>query len=142
MAQEVFLRTLDRLDRVDSVDALGPFLKGVARNVIRERQRKYARESQAYMRFVEDRSGEPVGSEKAAWLTDPEVLAALRSCVSNLSEQAQQMLAMRYTDQRTSQQIGEHVGMKAAAVRTAMRRARIALLKCIHSTYRPASEMT
>ena len=65
VAQEAFIRALDRLDRVESVAALGPFLKGVARNVVRERRRKYARESRAYARLVEDRSGTPCRNGKS-----------------------------------------------------------------------------
>lgn len=142
VAQELFLRALDRLDRVSGIDALGAFLRGIARNVVRERQRKYARENRAYMRFVEDRFGKKSAIEEASWLTDPEMLAALRSCLANLPEQSREMLAMRYTDETTSGQIGQKVGMTAAAVRTAMRRARAALLKCIQSTYGPAARST
>lgn len=141
VAQEVFLRALDRLHLVESVDVLGAYLKGVARNVVREQRRKYARENRAFLRLVEERCEVFLASEQAHALADPEVLSALRSCLSNLPEQSRQMLAMKYTDQQTSREIGETIGMNPDAVRTAMRRARISLLKCIQTNYQPAAEI-
>ena len=142
VAQEVFLRAIERLDRVTDVDALGPFLRGIARNVVRERQRKYSREGQAYRRFVEERCETASASEKASWLADPELLAALRACVDALPDKSRDMLALRYDEQLNSAPIGRQVGLNAAAVRTAMRRARVALLKCIRSSYEPAMDAT
>jgi RNA polymerase sigma-70 factor (ECF subfamily) len=142
VAQDVFLRAIERLDRVTDVDSLGSFLRGIARNVVRERQRKYAREGQAYMRFVEERCETASASEKASWLADPELLAALRACVDALSDRSREMLALRYDEELNSDQIGQQVGLNGAAVRTAMRRARSALLKCIQSSYGPAIDAT
>lgn len=142
MAQDVFLRAIERLDRVTDVDSLGSFLRGIARNVVRERQRKYAREGQAYMRFVEERCETASTSGKASWLADPELLAALRACVDALSDRSREMLALRYDEELNSDQIGQQVGLNGAAVRTAMRRARSALLKCIQSSYGPAIDAT
>ena len=142
VAQEVFLRALERLDRVTDVDELAAFLRGIARNVVRESQRKHARENQAYMRFAEEHCQTDTAIEKALWLTDPEMLAALQACFGSLPDRSREMLALRYTDESTSGQIGQKVGMSAAAVRTAMRRARTTLLKCIQSTYVPAARTT
>ena len=142
VAQEVFHRALERLDRVPDVDALGAFLRGIARNVVRERQRKYARENQAYIRLVEDRFRSDSVSEKGSWLADAEMLAALRGCLDILPDRSREMLKLRYDNELTSDQIGRHVGLEGAAVRTAMRRARLALLKCIQSSYRSALEAT
>lgn len=142
VAQEVFLRAIERIDRVENANSLGPFLRGVARNVIRERQRKYAREGTAYMRFAEDRLESATARKKAEWLADPELLSALRSCLAGLPDKSRQMLALRYADQLNSDQIGQQVGLNGPAVRTAMRRARNALLKCIHSSYGPALDAT
>ena len=142
VAQEVFLRAIERLDRVVDAEALGPFLRGIARNVIRERQRKHAREGQSYMRLAEAQCETASASQKSSWLADPELLVALRSCVDGLPDRSREMLAMRYNEELNSDQIGQKIGLNGPAVRTAMRRARVALLKCIHSIYGPAVDAT
>jgi RNA polymerase sigma-70 factor (ECF subfamily) len=140
VAQEVFLRALERLDRVTDADAFGPFLRGIARNVVRERRRKYAREGRAFASFVNECCQTDAAGEKASWLADPELLAALRFCLDGLPDRSREMLALRYTEELTSDQIGQQVGLNATAVRTAMRRARVTLLQCIQSNYGPALE--
>ena len=140
VAQEVFLRALERLGRVTDVNALGPFLRGIARNVVRERQRAHVRDGWRYERFVIDRFETDAANEKGRWLTDPELLAALRACLANLPVRSREMLALRYDEELTSDQIGRQFGLNGGAVRTAMRRARVALLRCIQSRYGHASE--
>ena len=76
--------------------------------------------------------------EKASWLTDPELLAALRDCLAGLPDRSRKMLALRYDGELTSVQIGEQLGLNGAAVRTATRRARVSLLECIQASYGPA----
>ena len=142
VAQEVFLRVIERLDRVAGVDALGPFLRGVARNVVRERQRKYARESRAYERFIADRFESAASREQESWLADPELLTTLRRCLSGLPDRSREMLSLRYEDRLTSDEIGQLVGLNGPAVRTALRRARTGLLKCIRSSYAAALDAT
>ena len=133
VAQEVFLRALERLDRVTDTDALGAFLRGIARNVVRERRRKHTREQRAYLRLVENRYMTEAVNEQASILTDSETLAALRACLANLPDRSRAMLVLRYNDELTSDQIGEQFGLKGPAVRTEMRRVRVALLECIQS---------
>lgn len=141
VAQEAFLRALERLDRVPDALAIGAFLRGIARNVVRERQRKFVREGNAYQRLLEDRGEEQHHIERSSWLSDPKLLEALKSCLQGLSEPARKMLTLRYTDELTSDQIGEQVGSNGPAVRAAMRRARNALLSCLRGSYAPAKEM-
>ena len=49
---------------------------------------------------------------------------------------------MRYSNRHNAAQIGQSVGMNAPAVRAAMRRARVALYKCIQSNYGPVGELS
>lgn len=139
VAQESFLRALERLDQLNDVTALSGFLRGIARNVVRERRRKSAREENAFTRLAGERfeSGDSTeAAERHQRISDPETLQALQSCLDRLSERARDMLTLRYTDELNSDQIGERVELNGAAVRSAMRRARTALLDCLRSRLR------
>ncbi len=141
LAQEVFLRALERLDRVTNVHAFGPFLRGITRNVVREHFRQQANEVQRYLQLVEDQIEARSEELNPDWLSDPELVKTLRACLQGLPQRSQRMIAMRYTEELSSELIGEEVGINAAAVRSALRRAREALLQCIRANYELALEM-
>lgn len=133
LAQETFLRALQRLDHVECLEDFPRFLRGIARNVIREHSRKNA-SNEAYVSFVDELF---VAEEKEVDVDspfrDPGVLVALRSCVERLSPKARQMLTLRYQDELRSGEIAQNLGMNAGAVRTSLLRVREALLKCLRS---------
>ncbi len=136
LAQEVFLRALQRLDRIETLDDFPRFLRGIARNVSREHARKYVR-SEAYIEFVDEVFASAQSSDAASPFNDPNVLAALRACVQKLSPKSQQMVALRYKEERRADEIGSELGMNGGAVRISLLRVREALLKCLRSTAGP-----
>jgi RNA polymerase sigma-70 factor, ECF subfamily len=134
LAQETFLRALQRLDRVETLEDFPRFLRGIARNVIREQSRKHA-SIQAYVCFVDElfeAEEKEVGCDSP--FRDPGVLGALRSCVGRLSPKARQMLTFRYQDELRCDEIAQSLGMNAGAVRVSLLRVRETLLKCLRST--------
>lgn len=140
VSQEVFLRALERLDKVDGVEALPAFLRGIARNVVRERRRKFAREENAFSNLVEVWYTDSCETRIGRSLSDPETVAALRSCLTKLPERSRELLNLRYDEELNSDQIGERLSLNGAAVRAALRRARVALLKCLRLTCPTAGE--
>jgi len=136
LAQEVFLRALQRLDRIETLDDFPRFLRGIARNVCREQVRKYVR-SEAYIEFVDEIfSAETPGTEDSPF-NDPGVLGALRECVKKLPPKSQQMVSLRYKEELHAEEIGNEVGMNSGAVRISLLRVRESLLKCLRSTIGP-----
>lgn len=140
VSQEVFLRALERLNKVDGVEALPAFLRGIARNVVRERRRKFAREENAYSGLVEVQYATSSETRNGLSLSDPETVAALRSCLKKLPDRSREMLSLRYDEELNSDQIGHQLSLNGAAVRAALRRARVALLKCLRLACPTAGE--
>src|SRR5262245_56167861 len=54
LSQEVFVRALQRLDRVADLEDFGQFLRGIARNVLREHSRRLARHAERYVQMVDE----------------------------------------------------------------------------------------
>lgn len=140
VAQEVYLRALERLKNVESVETLAAFLRGIARNVVRERQRKFVREENAFLRLVDgwfERRTQETGPPS---LADPETLSALHACLDRLPDRSREFLALRYSEELNSDQIGGRFEIKGTAVRAALKRARVALLECMRSRCPTAGE--
>jgi RNA polymerase sigma factor (sigma-70 family) len=134
LAQEVFLRALDRLDRVIDPAKFPLFLRGIARNVVREHARsqsRFAKHAEAYGLWVEDLledQPEPLYSQNT------QVVGALRKCLRNLPERSRHLLQERYFEEQEAGEIGKKRELSAAAVRNALLRARRALLKCMEKS--------
>jgi RNA polymerase sigma-70 factor len=140
VAQDVFLRALERLNKVEDVQALVAFLRGIARNVVRERRRKFAREENAFARLVFDRHDTAAISESQTSLSDLETLKAVQACLDRLPDRSREMLELCYSEELNSEQIGGQLTLNGPAVRAALRRARVALLDCLRSSCPTAGE--
>ncbi len=129
LAQEAFLRTLERLDRVEDLEDFGRFLRGVARNVVREHARRLAYHHERYEHAIEESWAAP--QERDA--EDPGPMRSLRRCLESLPQRSRRMLDLRYAEERTAEEIGREMGMAAGHVRVLLLRIREALLKCMKS---------
>ncbi len=139
LAQETFLRALDRLDRVPQPESAGAFLRGIARNVALEharRQLRQAERAQKFLHYMEDTRVEEGGD--AWWSDDEQLTTALRACLSTLSAKSRSMLDWRYREDFDATEIGGRLGMNPAAVRAALKRMRLSLWQCIRSRYAAA----
>ncbi len=135
LAQETFLRALDRLDRVQQPESAGAFLRGIARNVALEharRQIRQAERAQKFLHFMEDSCAD---GEESWWSDDEELTQALRTCLSTLPEKSRSMLDWRYQQDCDATEIGAKLGMNSAAVRAALKRLRLSLWQCIRGRY-------
>lgn len=136
LSQEVFLRALQRLDRIESLEDFPRFLRGIARNVCREQTRKYVR-SETYIEFVDDLFSSAEKNVSDSPFKDPNLIDALRVCIKKLPPKSQQIIALRYKEERRADEIGDEIGMNGGAVRISLLRVREALLKCLRSTAGP-----
>jgi RNA polymerase sigma-70 factor (ECF subfamily) len=138
LSQEVFVRALQRLDRIADLEDFGRFLRGIARNVVREHTHWRASQAKRYVALV-DQLFEAQPEATSAWADSPGLLAALRRCINQLPPRSQQMLRRRYWDERHADEIGSELGMASGAVRVALLRIREGLIRCIRSTLGPAN---
>jgi len=126
LAQEVFLRALQRLDRLHDLEGFDRYLRGIARNVVREHVRGRFRSYERYAAFVERVSGsEPTAAE------DPGAIDALRRCVEKLPPRSRRLLDLRYAEERDAEDIGRDLDLAAGHVRVLLLRIRETLFKCL-----------
>jgi RNA polymerase sigma-70 factor (ECF subfamily) len=136
LAQEVFLRAFQGIDRLADVEVFGAFLRGIARNTVKEHYRRNFSRAQRYVEFVDAvMEVGPRGEENSAWIDDGRLLDKLRKCLSQLPQRSRRILDLRYQQEKRSGEIGDELGMNGPAVRGALRRIRQALLKCIQSAH-------
>jgi RNA polymerase sigma-70 factor (ECF subfamily) len=134
ISQDVFLRALERLDRVSDLEDFPRFLRGIARNVVREHARRNARHCERYIEFIDDCFETEEKLQAESPVNDPQVIAAMRQCLSKLPERARQMLDMRYSDELHADDIGKTMGLNGGAVRASLLRIRESLLKCVRAS--------
>lgn len=134
VAQETFLKAYRELASFDDSRPFGPWLRGIARNIVRNELRASARRHRILhervadiMLAVVDNDADPFESlGDSADVTD-----ALRDCLAELSEKGRQLIKMRYADDLPASRIAESVGSNPPAVRQALVRSRGALRDCI-----------
>ncbi len=131
LAQEVFLVAWRERDSFDSQRDIGKWLRGIARNLVRNEFRKEQRRK----RILHDGLSELLvrsleGDTKAVdWEHCP--MSVLRDCVEQLAPKSRQIVAGRYSDGWKAPDLADHLGMTAAAVRQALMRIREQLKQCI-----------
>jgi RNA polymerase sigma-70 factor (ECF subfamily) len=141
LAQEVFVRALQKLDNVADLRDFGRFLRGVARNVVREHVRSTARYKERYIAFVEELHQSSETQAEASWAAEPEVLSGLDRCVKKLPVRSQEFIRLRYAEEKQADEIGRAFGLSGGAVRIALLRIREAILHCLRATVKGLPEV-
>ena len=131
LAQETFLRGLRLLNRVEEATALPSFLRGIARNVVREHFKKSRRRQANLDRFLEWTEESWETGQWSGGAGGIDLQERLHFCLNRLTERARKLFRLRYEDGLTSGEIGKTLDMTAEAVRTANSRTRRALLTCL-----------
>lgn len=128
LAQEAFLVAYRELEGFDAGRDFGKWLRGIARNLVRNEIRKDARRRRIMSEHLTTALLE--GDESPTPLEESR-LTALRDCVEQLPKKSRELVAGRYRDGWKSSELAEHAGMTAAAIRQALTRIRGQLKQCI-----------
>lgn len=94
LAQEVFVRALRRLDCVVDREDFGRFLRGIARNVVREHARWRTRYQERYIAFVDEAYAATEAAPAPTADVSPRLRDALRGCVEKWPARSQRMLRL------------------------------------------------
>ncbi len=134
MVQDVFATALEQQNRFDRVVAVGAWLRGIARNKIREYWRQNKREpvlvSSEVLERLEQVAANHENQELIPYYKNWR-LQILQSCMERLTDRAREILRLRYQERRRSQEIALRLKMAVSSVDMAMSRARKALRECI-----------
>lgn len=141
LAQETFLRAMDRLDRVIDPGRFPAFLRGIGRNVVREHfraRRGEAKKAEVHLRWIEDQI-ESRNDIEILLSDDPRLVRALKACIERLPDRSRKMVVERYFEERDAREIGSDLGLRPVAVRNALLRIRRNLYRCISESVSEAT---
>lgn len=131
LAQETFLVAYKELDNFDQSLDFGFWLRGIARNLIRNELRKNAR----HHRIMDEKLSyfllDEINNNYEPKDYDEDEIAVLKECISKLPDKSRNLISHKYTNNKNSQEISELVSMSTTAVRLALMRIRQKLKICL-----------
>ncbi len=129
LAQETFLVAYRELDSFDQQRDFGKWLRGIARNLVRNEVRKVGRRRRILHENLTDIL--LTRHEDPSHALDGSHVAALRECVEQLPGKSRELVSGRYRDSWSAEDLADQLDMTAAAVRQALVRIRRKLRACI-----------
>ena len=130
--QETMLIAWRKFDEFDSGESLSAWLRGIAKNLIRNAWRKQSNDRLVFDESTADVAQNTIEAVEMqggdTWL---ERLSALSDCISRLPARSRELVTARYADKRTADELALSVGISAEAVRKRLQRIREQLADCI-----------
>lgn len=130
LAQEVLLVAFRKLPSVDPSRPLGPWLRGIAINLLANHRRKFRATpiglNEELQTLVDARIEDQLrnGSESAQ-------MGALRDCLEDLDGPARVLVHARYAEGASLEDLAQSLGRKTSAVSMQLHRLRSALANCV-----------
>ncbi len=130
IAQDVFLIAHSKLAEFDTGMPLGPWLRGIALNLLRNHQRKrrpFAVGGDAELASLID-------SKASGHFTDqhePEVFAVLEECLDKLDSPSRRLLLRKYRDGAIVRDLCKEMNLNHSTITMRLHRLRAALADCI-----------
>ena len=131
LAQDAFVVVYREMDSYDPDRDFGKWLRGIARNLVRNELRKQGRHrrilheslSQHLLGLAENEKDREVGVTQ---------LSALRDCVEQLPGRSRELVRSRYYEGWDATILADKFEMKAATVRQTLLRIRRQLYQCVN----------
>jgi RNA polymerase sigma-70 factor (ECF subfamily) len=121
-----------RLADYDRHRPFGPWLRGIAHNLVREHWRKTKRQTLMDEQTMEAIS---VEFEKISTLRGDDwddKMTALADCMNTLAEDERALIDLHYRDGLSGVKIAEHFGKTYESIKKRLQRTRASLARCIH----------
>lgn len=130
--QETMVVAWKRLDDFDPARPFGPWLRGIARNLVLAHHRGRVRNlcTPTVLEQIESRLDQLASRDGDTW---NEKLELLHGCVKSLPDQYRTVVAHRYFQEQPIQKVSASLGLSTAAVKKRLQRARSLVLRCIES---------
>jgi len=132
IVQEVFVKAFTRIDQYRTGEGFGRWLRGIARNEIRQLMRTEARyrvRLRAYAELVETRLALADDGDEEL----DERLRVLRGCMDKLDDDAARAIRLRYMQAMAPGEVAAEIGKTNGATRTWLHRIREQLRRCMSS---------
>lgn len=134
LAQEVFVRALERVDRLVNAEKAGAFLRGIARRVVQEHFRQRRRDRRYEAETAAAVAGDAVDVPLACH--DRAMLDLLLDAIDALPVVSRRLIEMRYHDGLNASDIATALGIQPTAVRVSLLRIRERLKRRVESAAR------
>ena len=136
LAQDAFVVAYQEMDAYDPGRDFGKWLRGIARNLVRNELRKQGR----HRRILHEGLAEHLLDlgEKEEDHFDAGHFSALRDCVEQLPNQSRELVRSRYYEGWNASILAGKFEMKAATIRQTLLRIRRQLYQCISERIKEA----
>lgn len=131
IAQEAFLVAWREFESYDQQRDYGKWLRGIARNLIRNEVRKQQRHKRLLHKGLTQLLLSSTEAQPRIDAVTNCRVSVLRDCIEKLAPKSRKLVAGRYCDGWKAPDLADHFGMTATAVRKALSRIRQQLRECI-----------
>ena len=131
LAQDTFVVAYREMDSYDPDRDFGKWLRGIARNLVRNELRKQGRHRRILHESLSQHLLDLAENEKDREV-DVTQLSALRDCVEQLPGRSRELVRSRYYEGWDATILADKFEMKAATVRQTLLRIRRQLYQCIN----------
>lgn len=129
IVQKVFIKTFQNLDKFDGDQSFRLWIKGIARNTVRDELRKKYRYRGRIERYAKEMEQRLAGN--GSDLFSDEARDALEDCIGRLEQDSARAIRMHYDERRKTDEIAEILGRSGGAIRVLIHRARASLRDCL-----------
>jgi len=131
LAQETFLTAWRRMEEFDPSAPFGPWLRGIAHNLLRNHWRKHRAHPVGGNAELDSLLGAGEGGLVEIRDGQADALEALRYCVEKLGPSSRDLIRERYEDGTSIEELSASHGSKTSALSMRLHRIRAALKTCI-----------
>lgn len=131
LAQDAFVVAYREMDSYDPDRDFGKWLRGIARNLVRNELRKQGRHRRILHESLSQHLLDLAENEKDRKV-DVTQLSALRDCVEQLPGKSRELVRSRYFEGWDATILADKFEMKAATVRQTLLRIRRQLYQCVN----------
>jgi RNA polymerase sigma-70 factor (ECF subfamily) len=131
LAQDTFVVAYREMDSYDPDRDFGKWLRGIARNLVRNELRKQGRHRRILHESLSQHLLDLAENEKDREV-DVTQLSALRDCVEQLPGRSRELVRSRYYEGWDATILADKFEMKAATVRQTLLRIRRQLYQCVN----------
>ena len=130
LAQDAFVVAYREMGSYDSERDFGKWLRGIARNLVRNELRKQGRHRRILHEGLSQHLMEFAEKEESQF--DVGQVSALRDCVEQLPNRSRELVHSRYYEGWNATVLADKFEMKAATIRQTLLRIRRQLYQCIN----------
>lgn len=130
LTQQAFLEAYESLGRFKNDAAFGPWINGIARNMVKEQLRVFAREQKWLRRYYESLNAELSSGGEVE--VDEATRAALQRCCESLAPTAYRAIELRYVQGLPIDAVARTLGRSLVATKQLLFRIRATLRQCLH----------